>query len=82
VKLPVPTRREYEAKIAALESRIRDLERHFVTKRDEHGAVVETLADIPVEKRNPVRPLRGMNWQQRKRWLEQESAEKAGVQLP
>ena len=30
--------------------RIEDLERHFVTKRNAEGFVVETLADVPLEK--------------------------------
>jgi hypothetical protein len=82
MRLPIITRKEYEVKIIALETRIRDLERHFVTKCDEAGNVTETLADIPVEKRDLKRPLRGMNWDQRRRWLEQESARKAGVVVP
>ncbi len=45
MKFPIITRKEYEAKIAELEERLRDLERHFVTRRDEQGQVIETLAD-------------------------------------
>jgi hypothetical protein len=61
-----PSRRE-------LLRRVEDLERHFVTKRDPaSGAVVETLADVPVEKREKLRRLStaGMTWPQRKKLLE------------
>ena len=67
---PIILRSEYDAKIKELQQRIYDLERHFVTKRDEKGTVIETLADVPIEKRNPLRPLRGRNWNQLKNWLE------------
>lgn len=71
MKLPLITRREYEKKIEILEKRIFDLERHFVTKRNEQGVVVETLADVPVDKRKDVKKAqRGMSWQQRKAVLE------------
>lgn len=70
MKLPVITRHEYEARIAVLEARIKDLERHFVTKRDETGKVIETLADVPIEKRSPTRTLRGLSWPQRRALLE------------
>ena len=53
--------------------RIEDLERHFVTKRDpQSGAVTETLADVPIEKRKKLKggQLRGLSWQQRRAVLE------------
>lgn len=54
------------------EKRILDLERHFVTKRDDKGAVLQTLADVPVKDRKEFKPsLRGMNMQQRRAWLEE-----------
>ena len=54
-----------------LETRIRDLERHFVTKRDDKGNVTETLADVPVENRKELKHTpRGMSWAQTKAWLE------------
>lgn len=60
-----PSRRE-------LERRIHDLEEHFVTKRDANGTVVQTLADVPLEKRESLKRLStaGMTWPQRKRVLE------------
>jgi len=62
---------EYERKIKELELRILDLERHFVTKRNDKGEVSQTLADVPVTERKTLRsPTRGMNWAQRKQWLE------------
>jgi hypothetical protein len=72
MKMPVITRAEYDAKIAELEARLVDLERHFVTKRSESGEVVETLADVPVHKRSKEKQLstRGMSWAQRKAILE------------
>jgi hypothetical protein len=54
-------------------ARLDDLERHFVTRRDQAGAPVETLADIPPEKREELRRARkqaGMSWPQRKAYLE------------
>jgi len=59
-------------KLMELENRIKDLERHFVTKRDAHGAPTETLADVPVEKRKELRSsLRGLSWPQKKAILEE-----------
>ena len=57
--------------IDQLEQRIIDLERHFVTRRDETGKVVETLADVSLEKRKEraTRP-RGMSTQQLREWAE------------
>lgn len=53
------------------EARLVDLERHFVTKRDDKGAITETLADVPVHLRKQIKPgLRGATWQQRKAWNE------------
>jgi hypothetical protein len=63
-----PSRRE----IRNLKLRLSDIERHFVTKRDESGKPVETLADVPISKREELRkrPMRGMSWPQRREWLE------------
>jgi len=60
------------SELAELRSRITDIERHFVTKRDAAGAPVETLADVPYEqrKKKPV-SLRGTTWAQKRQWLEQ-----------
>lgn len=57
--------------IPELETRIRDLERHFVTKRGDQGEVLETLADVPLEKRKEraAKP-RGMSMTQRIAWAE------------
>lgn len=82
MKLPFISRKQYESDIATLNKRILDLERHFVTKRNDKGEVTETLADVPVEKRVPSRPLRSISWPQRRAFLEQESAAKAGVRVP
>jgi hypothetical protein len=58
-------------KFAELESRVKDVERHFVTKRDSDGKPTETLADVPLEKRHELKsPMKGMNWTQRRQWLE------------
>lgn len=71
MKLPFITRKRYEAELAILNKRVFDLERHFVTKRNEQGIVVETLADVPVDKRKDVKKAqRGKSWQQRKALLE------------
>lgn len=53
--------------------RLKDIERHFVTKRDGTGKPLETLADVPMEKRKEiVKPsLAGMSWPQRRNILEQ-----------
>jgi hypothetical protein len=58
--------------IADHQERIKDLERHFVTKYTTEGAVAETLADVPVEKRKELKSGRtaGMSWPQRQKWLE------------
>ena len=40
-----------KAKLADIEGRLKDLERHFVTKRDSGGVPIETLADVPLEER-------------------------------
>ena len=53
------------------ESRLKDLERHFVTKRDASGTPTETLADVPLEQRKPRQHnLAGASWDQRRAWLE------------
>lgn len=58
--------------ITDLEAKVRDLERHFVTRRGDNGEVLETLADVPLEKRKEraAKP-RGMSMAQRKAWAEQ-----------
>ena len=55
-----------------LAARVLDLERHFVTSRDPNGEVTETLADVPVEKREKLRgrSMRGLSWPQRRALLE------------
>lgn len=54
------------------ERRLLDLERHFVTKRDQQGQPIQTLADVPVKDRKEFKPsLRGMTMQQRRQWLEE-----------
>lgn len=60
------TRKEHEAKVAELEQRLVDIEKHFVTKRDESGNVIETLADRQKKKFKPTR----VTWQQTRRFLE------------
>jgi hypothetical protein len=58
--------------IQTFEARLIDIERHFVTKRDQHGVITETLADVPFEKRKELKPpnLKGLSWHQQKAWLE------------
>jgi hypothetical protein len=55
-----------------LQKRLLDLERHFVTKRDDKGNVTQTLADVPVSQRKEAKkhPMAGMSWPQRRAWLE------------
>jgi len=67
MRFPFVSRKQYEE----LEERVRDLEKHFVTKRDAQGQPVETLADVPVGKRKELRMRRITNWPQQRRWLEQ-----------
>jgi hypothetical protein len=52
--------------------RIKDVERHFVTKRDKLGATTETLADVPLKDRDKLRGPRqaGLSWSQRRAYLE------------
>lgn len=59
-------------KLAEIEDRIVDLERHFVTRRNEQGEAVQTLADVSVHDRKELKTktLRGASWNQRKQWLE------------
>jgi hypothetical protein len=52
-----------------LDGRLKDVERHFVTKRDTAGMPTETLADVPLNQRKDFKP-RGLTWQQRKAYLE------------
>jgi hypothetical protein len=59
------------------EGRLKDVERHFVTKRDREGAPLETLADVPLEKRKELKPrMAGMSWTQRKAYLEATDGER------
>ena len=53
-----------------VDARLKDLERHFITKRDEAGMPVQTLADVPVEERVKLKKPRGLSWEQRRTWLE------------
>jgi hypothetical protein len=54
------------------EERLKDLERHFVTKRNERGMAIETLADVPLKERAERKNrTKGMTWQQRKQYLEE-----------
>lgn len=58
--------------IDKLEARMLDIERHFVTRRDDQGQPVETLADVPIEQRKERQTkMRGMSMDQRRRWLEE-----------
>lgn len=54
-----------------VEGRLKDVERHFVTKRDADGKATETLADVPFSdrKKREARTA-GMSWGQRRAWLE------------
>lgn len=56
---------------AELEARVKDLERHFVTRRDESGKAIETLADVPLAQRKEREfTTRGMSSMQRRAALE------------
>jgi hypothetical protein len=58
--------------LADHDARLKDIERHFVTKRDREGAPIETLAVVPIDKRKELKPPRqaGMSWHQRRAFLE------------
>ena len=57
--------------LADLDGRVKDLERHFVTQRNEQGMPTETLADVPLAERKDRNPgLRGLSIAQRRAWLE------------
>jgi len=57
--------------LSELEARVKDLERHFVTKRDETGNITETLADVPLaERKDRQLSTRGLSWAQRRAMLE------------
>lgn len=63
------------SKLEELEKRLKDVERHFVTARDpKTGAVAQTLADVPVEKRDALKKgglhLKGLTWKQKQAILE------------
>lgn len=54
-----------------VEARLIDLEKHFVTKRNEKGEPIETLADVPLADRKARRnKMAGLSMQQRLRYLE------------
>jgi len=54
-----------------IEERFKTIERQFVTRRDEGGRIVQTLADVPVEKRKELHAnLAGMSIAQRRAWAE------------
>jgi hypothetical protein len=58
--------------LSDIDLRVKDIEKHFVTKRNEHGQPIETLADVPLERRKDLQKtsLAGMTWAQKKAWLE------------
>jgi hypothetical protein len=57
--------------LADIEGRVKDLERHFITKRNAAGLPLETLADVPLkERKERSAQLRGMSMAQRKAHLE------------
>lgn len=58
--------------LADHDERLKDVERHFVTKRAKDGTPTETLADVPVDKRDKLRVPKtaGMSWAQRRAYLE------------
>ena len=55
--------------IADHEGRLKDLERHFVTKRAPDGQPTETLADVPLKDRKDPH-MRGLSVQQLRHRLE------------
>ena len=57
--------------LADHDGRLKDVERHFVTKRDDKGNPTETLADVPLaDRKSRETKLRGATWAQRKAFLE------------
>lgn len=53
------------------ETRLKDLERHFVTRYDREGLPMETLADVPPDKRKEIKPrTAGLSWPQRRAYYE------------
>lgn len=57
--------------LADLEGRMKDVERHFVTKRDSSGGITETLADVPLQARKDKQiKLRGLSPLQKRAYLE------------
>lgn len=63
-----------------MNARILDLERHFVTRYNDEGKPIETLADVPLEQRKERETkMRGMSMAQRRAWLE---ATDGGRNLP
>ena len=67
------SRARYEADLTICDLRLKDLERHFVTRRNEKGEVTETLADVPLAERRAreaAKPHRVVSWPQRRAWLE------------
>lgn len=54
------------------EGRLKDVEWHFVVKRDAAGLPIETLADVPLADRKSLNTKRrGMSVEQRRQWMEQ-----------
>src|SRR5260221_250109 len=68
IRWPFITRKEHEAMKADLEQRLVDIERHFVTKRDDSGHVIETLADRQ-KRRQSAPPPKRLTMQQLCKWL-------------
>lgn len=63
------------------DARMKDIERHFVTRRAADGSTIETLADIPMAERAERRlKMKGMSWPQRRQTLEQTEGGKFAVQ--
>lgn len=64
-----------------IDGRLVDVERHFVTKRNTEGAPIQTLADVPLAKRNELKTVKtaGMSWQQRRAFLEATDGDTRGA---
>lgn len=71
--------------LADHEGRLKDVERHFVTKRGTQGEALETLADVPLAERNFKPRMKGLTQMQRKTLLEATdgfSRQAVGERLP